>query len=199
MDNNPIRYSDFLGDTLDFPGATPEFVLYFKLATDHLVKKGVGGLFNEAKKAKETIHVVQAGEDDISEYDPETNTLSWNPLGGASLENAITSPATVLNHELDHGVHEVKNPEENKKLRETPDKNYTNKEEARVIKGSEQKTAVALGEIPKGTPTRTNHKGALYHTTSPTSTQGVHEKIEQQLIEKMQREQREKEKKKSGQ
>lgn len=169
--------------------------MQFKVAIDQLVKKAAGGLFNEGKRVKGMIHVVvQAQEAQSSEYDPETNTLYWNPTGRVSADNAILSPATVLNHEFDHAVHEVKNPKENEKMRETPDKNYTNKEEGRVIKGSEQKTAVALGEVPKGTPTRTNHKGSHYRTTSPTSTKGVIDKIEQQLIEKMQRQQQQKRK-----
>lgn len=51
------------------------------------------------------------------------------------------------------------------------DKDYGNKEERRVITGSEQKTARALGEIGKKEVTRSDHYGTLYETTGPTKTE----------------------------
>lgn len=42
-------------------------------------------------------------------------------------------------------------------------------EEKRVITGSEQKTALANGEIKRGQVTRTNHKGYTVFTIGPTS------------------------------
>ena len=48
---------------------------------------------------------------------------------------------------------------------------YGNMEEKRVITGSEQETARALGEIDPDEVTRTDHYGTLYMTTGPTSTE----------------------------
>jgi RHS repeat-associated protein len=176
MGNNPVINNDRLGDTLDFPKATTTFKNQFDEATTYLVAHKVGGLFHEASsKIDGTIHVVELTEG-ASYYDPETKTIHWNPTGGVSVDNAILSPATVLNHELDHAVDHIKNPKANE---ERADKNspkgkdaqYGTKEERRVIQGTEQKTARALGEIPKGFVTRTNHEGYVYPTSGPTTTQ----------------------------
>lgn len=48
---------------------------------------------------------------------------------------------------------------------------YGNKEERRVITGSEQETAKKMGEIGKTEVTRTDHAGTLYETVGPTTTE----------------------------
>lgn len=62
-------------------------------------------------------------------------------------------------------------PEQQEKDRKTPDAQYGNKEEKRVIEGSEQETAKKLGEIKEKEVTRKDHGGTLYQTISPTSIQ----------------------------
>ena len=49
--------------------------------------------------------------------------------------------------------------------------NYGNLEEKRVVSGSEQRTAKALGEINEGEVTRTDHYGTFFSTYNPTSTE----------------------------
>ncbi len=96
-------------------------------------------------------------------------TVYWNPeLGSESDNGTVVSPATVLDHELDHGVQRATNREQFESDR-TPksDKQYGTKEERRVITGSEQKTARANKETKEGQVTRTNHKG------KPVVTKGV--------------------------
>lgn len=100
---------------------------------------------------------------------------------GVAADNGDMSATAVLNHELDHTVQHDKNPEQFKKDSNTPDKQYSDKEEARVIKGSEQNTAQALKEMPAGIPTRTNHKAQPYPTTGVTSTKSL---VQQQLEDK---------------
>lgn len=82
-----------------------------------------------------------------------------------------------MNHEIDHALQFDKNPQQFHKDRKTEDRQYTNKEEQRVITGSEQETARKLGEINEGEVTREDHRGQLYETTGPTSTQNVLEVI----------------------
>ncbi|OQP55780.1 DUF6443 domain-containing protein [Niastella populi] len=184
MANNPIANNDPLGDTIDFPGATAKFKDQFQEATTFLEAHNVGDLFHEASsKIDGTIHVVEISEG-ASYYDPETKTIHWDPTGGVSVDNAILSPATVLNHELDHAVDHNKNPKahEERADRNSPngkDAQYGTKEEKRVIEGTEQKTARALGEIPKGFVTRKNHGGYNYPTTGPTTTKSA---VEESLI-----------------
>ena len=53
--------------------------------------------------------------------------------------------------------------------KDTKDFLYDNAEEKRVITGTEQKTALANGEIKKGHVTRRNHKGETVYTEGVTS------------------------------
>lgn len=185
MGNNPILFNDILGDTLDFPDATSEFKAQFNEAYSHLKKNGVGGMITEIKNFKKgTVKVVKT-DNPISTYDPETNTLSWNPVGGTWFDNETDksefamqnsmSPAAVLNHEMDHALADLKDPKAFEKRSNTPDAKYKDKEERRVITGSEQKTAKALKEITVGKVTRTNHKGHAQTTASPTSNKTQYE------------------------
>ncbi len=185
MGNNPILFNDILGDTLDFPDATPEFKAQFNGAYSHLKKNGVGGMITEIKNSKKgTVKVVET-DNPISTYDPETNTLSWNPVGGAWFDNETDksefamqnsmSPAAVLNHEMDHALADIKDPKAFEKRSNTPDVKYKDKEERRVITGSEQKTAKALKELTVGEVTRTNHKGHPQTTASPTTNKTQYE------------------------
>ena len=63
------------------------------------------------------------------------------------------------------------NPGQKKIDINTPDAQYGNKEEKRVIEGSEQETAKKLGEIKEGEVTRTDHGGNGYETEGPTTTE----------------------------
>jgi len=96
----------------------------------------------------------------------------WNAELGTKTDNGtVMSPATVMDHELDHGVQRATNREQFEKDR-TPnsDSQYNTKEERRVITGSEQKTAKANREIKADEVTRTNHKGDPVITKGVTST-----------------------------
>lgn len=84
------------------------------------------------------------------------NEVKWNAFEALQAESntgeKITiSPATSLEHEVDHAVMNVKlegkpRPEKIK----NSDKQFDTKEERRVITGSEMKTGNLNGEIPKG-------------------------------------------------
>jgi RHS repeat-associated protein len=179
MGNNPILFSDVLGDTLDFPGASPEFQEQFNEATTLLEANGVGDLFQQASTGiNGTIHVVLGTEGSVNSFDPNTNTLYWSPTTALETDKGVKlSPAAILNHELDHGVQAIKNPTQYQKDNDPKtgkDKQYDTKEEKRVIKGSEQRTAKALGLTKEGQVTRTNHnKGTLYPTTGTASTKNA--------------------------
>jgi len=107
-------------------------------------------------------------------------TIYWNPELGSEYENGtVVSPATVLDHELDHGVQRATNRKQFESDR-TPksDKQYGTKEEKRVITGSEQKTARANKESKDGKVTRTNHKGKPVITKGVTSTKVNNERTQ---------------------
>ncbi len=111
-------------------------------------------------------------EGTASGYDPDKNILTWNPTEGIRSFDGKTeiSPTTLLNHELDHGVQAVTNPSQFQKDSKSKDDHYDDKEGKRVITTTEQKTALALGEIKSGETTRTNHLGFDISTAGPTTT-----------------------------
>ena len=102
----------------------------------------------------------------------DNGVVYWNPeLGTKSDNGVVRSPASVLDHEIDHGVQSQTNPEQYEKDSEAKsDSQYDTKEERRVVTGSEQKTARANGEIGEGEVTRTNHQGTPVVTKGVTST-----------------------------
>lgn len=81
----------------------------------------------------------------------------------------MLSPTTVLNHEADHALDDIENPVEHNRNRKTSDANFDNKEERRVILGTETETAIKLGEIEKGQISRDDHSGYETRTSSPIS------------------------------
>lgn len=101
----------------------------------------------------------------------DINTIFWNPdLGLMTTNGNNLSPTTILNHEADHALARFTNY--NEWIDNIGEENvpYDNEEEKRVVTGSEQRTAKALGEISDGEVTREDHKGNSYRTESPTST-----------------------------
>ena len=170
MGNSPMLKNDPLGDTIVLPNATDVFIAQFNDAKAYLIENGVGDLILRAEKMKGTLKI-QETSDGISTYDLTKKTLFWNPNKGADFENGILiSATTVLNHEMDHAVDHFKNPKANENRSGQNDKQYRDKEERRVITTSEQKTALALGEIKPGQVTRNHHGGHVFPTSNVRST-----------------------------
>ena len=91
----------------------------------------------------------------------EINVLSWNPYltilpqtNKHELLGTSQSSLIYLIHESDHALRFIENPLQYLYDSKTKDENYTNKEEQRVITGSETQAAIILGE-----GVRTNHLG----------------------------------------
>ncbi len=99
-------------------------------------------------------------------------TVYWNPELGTQNENGtVTSPASDLDHELDHGVQRATNPDQyNRDSEPNSNEQYDTNEEERVITGSEQKTSRANGEIKENQVTRTTHGGRSVITDGVRST-----------------------------
>ncbi|WP_264538219.1 RHS repeat domain-containing protein [Flavobacterium sp. N1736] len=174
-----INYIDKQGKSKEFifnGGATVlpdnQFVRDFVDAYNYNVNNG-GGKAMQAIAENPNITVdVQEGVFSKQENSEQSNynVVTWNPKVGYETTNGtIMSPATMAEHEADHALAGAVASKSKDILTGTPDKNYDNKEEKRVVNGSEQVTARANGEIPAAGITRKDHKGLPVITTSPTS------------------------------
>ena len=84
----------------------------------------------------------------------------------------------VLNHEGDHALQSLTNPDQMKKDAVIDEQNpYKTKEEERVITGSEQRTARNIGKLNDGEVARTNNGETRNPTTSPITTNTLNEQI----------------------
>ena len=116
---------------------------------------------------------------DSNSFDPSTRTISWNPRKGLlTTSGNFISPATRLNHELDHALQFGTNKDAyNRDVKTSAggvDETYT-VEEKRVIEGTESRTAARLGEIDEGSKTRLDHCGSPFQTNSPISHEELNE------------------------
>ncbi len=127
-----------------------------------------------------TIVEIRPDDCDGNQFDYKSNTIFWSPERGSirqvdledsSLGTYTSSPVEGLQHEADHGQKYNSNKEEYIKDLNTEDEQFKNKEERRVVTGSEQETARALGKIIDGQVTRKHHMGGkTIRVSDPLST-----------------------------
>jgi hypothetical protein len=131
----------------------------------------ISGMLYQLEKSPQTYYIAEGEHLEGSYYDRLTRTITWSSLTGLQTSNGYKmSPVEILNHEIDHALRHDKNPHEQTKDINTNDSQYKNKEEKRVIEGSEQTTAQKLGKLSEGEVTRSTHKGGkIYETISPVS------------------------------
>ena len=171
---NPIRYIDPDGRRVIFAAnQTDEFKQQFGFAIQIMNKYDISGIFSELESNSQTIRIAFGEE---TKFDANNMTIYWNPKQGILTNELVSlSPITLLNHEGDHGLRFMLDPEGMMKDKRTSHPDYSNMEEKRVIEGSEQKTAEALGEVEKGKPTRKDHWGNKITVSSPDSNKDINE------------------------
>lgn len=172
--NNPLKYVDPNGKKIKFAkGVSKQFMQNFALAVQYLKDHKCDGLIARLESLKETVYIKEiSGES--SEFNYEEKTIYWDPYTGLRTTNAfLLSPTIALNHEADHALQFLINPKEYKNNIIIKDKDYKNKEERRVITGSEQRTAKLLGEIGEKETTRTDHSAIPFPTINPISNEEV--------------------------
>ncbi len=172
----PIIAIDPDGKKIVFPAdATEEFKARFNEAREYLKAHGADDLIQQMDDLDAIFTISETKG--LGVFTPSSTTIYWDPYAGAeTAEGHILSPTVVLNHEADHALQEILHPEQKKADRATKDPEYTNLEEKRVITGSEQTTALKLGEIKEGEVTRRGHttEGSV-QTSGPTSNIDVNE------------------------
>jgi RHS repeat-associated protein len=167
--DNPINMIDPDGRDIIFAkNVSEEFKANFAKSIAYLKANKADGIFAKLQ-ASDVVYVIEEGNKNTA-FDPSTNTITWDDKNGIkTTEGEFLSPTTLLNHEADHALQEENHPIKKFIDKLIPSK-YGNKEEERVIKGSEQRTAKALGEINKKEGvTRKDHKGTYVKTKSATS------------------------------
>lgn len=182
--NNPVRFIDPDGRdvtilytdengktrTFKFDGTQSKcpnnsFVLAFIKTYNFLKSKGLGkNLIKAVTNHKYNIDIQEGITK--NKFSCDKNRVYWIPQYGLKMTNgSIHSAAVSLEHEFDHAIDYNDYPNEHEDRRNTPDAQYDNAEERRVIKGSERLTAMALNE-----GVRHNHEGDYILTVSPIST-----------------------------
>ena len=181
---DPVNKVDPNGKLVVFAkGVSDNFKKNFVKSVQHLNEHGCGGMLKALNDSKKIYYIAESKSGSNS-FDYKTKTILWNSQMGLKTNDAhYLSPTTLLNHEVDHALEYDKNPKtfiENLKSYDDshPDNLYGNPEEKRVIIGSEQTTAKALGEINDNEVTRTDHSGYHVMMEGPTSNKPIEEEKE---------------------
>ena len=139
------------------------FVLDFLHTYHYLKENNVGdNIVNAVINPSVLIELQKADVTMYQNYD-RRQTVFWEPRKGLLLSNGERqSPAIRLEHEFDHAMDDLENHKNHLDRKNISDVLYDNKEERRVITGSETKTARKLRQ-----GIRTNHSGETYMVTDP--------------------------------
>ncbi len=135
------------------------FVQSVLTAYKYNVENGGGSALKEA--ATSLKYNVNVSNTELHDQAHNSNVY-WNPeLGLKTTDGYVLSPATSLEHEVDHALDYLKNPNEHFEKQKGDGSVWDNKEEKRVIQGNETKTAKANNEIPETKKySRNNHAGS---------------------------------------
>lgn len=163
--NNPYKYVDPDGRKIVFaPGSTSQFKNQVKQMTQYLNAGGVSGVIRQLEARPETVHLQEATAPHDFKYDLNTRTIVIDPRSGLEVSPGnVQTPALGLLHEADHALQDLQNPQQLRKDLSTPVPAYHNREEQRVIVGTETPAAIRLKE-----PVRTHHGGIPVRVQCPT-------------------------------
>jgi RHS repeat-associated protein len=164
-----------------------DFVRKFVNAYNYDIKNGGGdNLKKAAFSTKINVQIVETDgtsessnvivtASDGNKY--EETMVQWNPsLGLETKDGKSMSPATTLEYEVAHDVDRQLNPDEHfgkERGTRSYDPKYDTKEERRVERGPEAKTAQKNGEFPKGYVRPDHHSGKFIITPSVTSNKKI--------------------------
>jgi RHS repeat-associated protein len=152
--NDPTNKTDPTGEELEFGRFTSQkFKDQFAEVVAYHNKSGTSGAIARAHALPDKITISETSG--ASRYDPNSSVVLLNLNEGLEVSpGKVQTPALGALHEIGHAEEHAANPTEFKKNSNTPDAQYDDKEERRVIEKVETPAAKKLGE-----PTRTNHGG----------------------------------------
>jgi RHS repeat-associated protein len=159
--NNPLRYVDPDGrEIVPAEGSSDTLKVGYKTATDYLgVTPGAADVLTELNGRSEviTLREVTTLDRDAIRFDPNTNTIHWNPKAGLiTTDGGTQSPAMILLHEASHALQKLKKLQQYRDDSATDDKQYDNAEDRRAIVDDESRAARLKGE-----GVRKDHGGEL--------------------------------------
>jgi len=158
-------------------GTSQTFKNKFAKTVKFMNSKGTSGKMGKLNKLGKTELVDNTGKG--SKFKLKECAIYWDPTAAIKTdEGIIVSPATILDHEIDHALQWKEKPKQFIKDVKSYDPYYDTKEEKRVITTSEQITARKHGEIKEGEVTRKNHDGKTMNVPDPTSTKNAAERVE---------------------
>ncbi len=173
---DPVNRKDKNGMYIKFAeGSSLTFITQFTQAYAELSKAGAAGMINQAMyNPSYTITIKELSNNNMDGSYYKDGTINWAPLQGSICgdNDYVLSPMEILNHEFDHAIDDQTNDQHAENTK-TKDADYKNKEERRVITGSEQDVAKRLGKRKSVQVTRSDHFGEPIIVDSPTSSTPV--------------------------
>ncbi|MFQ9317637.1 hypothetical protein [Dysgonomonas mossii] len=164
------------------PKTKDNFTSNFLMAYDYNIRNGGGEFMQLAATSKDLTINLKYGENTLYIPNPRDGSapyIQWNPNLGIKTDGGhVLSPATILEHEADHNVRRIQDPNgfmedagyKSNGYRYVNDSQYDFKEERRVIRGSERNTAYNNREFPLNYVRPDHDKGSFITVTSPIST-----------------------------
>ena len=165
--NNPLRYVDPDGRELRLQQSASEGLKQqYKVAREYLAISNADFVLKELDRRSEVITIQETsglGQGAV-EFDPASNTIYWNPFAAlVTTSGGSQSPATQLSHEGDHALDWLIDPRGHAERQSQADPQFDNREERRVIQGSEARVTRLKMEDARG-----DHGGNLVRVQSAT-------------------------------
>ena len=158
--NNPLRYVDPDGREIRLQqNASSRLQRGYQTARAYLGGGGADRILKELDARPEVVTIVETTGTLMQDvrFDPDAKTIDWNPEAALrTTDGGTQSPASTLNHEMDHALRSLQDPQQFERDRTATDPQFRNREERRVVQGSE----ATLARI-KGEDARRDSKGSL--------------------------------------
>lgn len=164
-DNNPYKYVDPDGRRIVFAhGSSDTFKTQFGEIRQQLDQHGMDGVFQRLDARPEVITIQESTRPHYMGFNTRTRTITLDPLSGVEVApGRVQTPALGVLHEGGHAEAHFNDPQGELADYLTPDADYSNAAERKVIQDVETPAAEAMGE-----PTRTNHGGTPVRVQCPT-------------------------------